>query len=130
MEVNLDQIKTVMNTPMPKSKKKLHCLTEKLVALGRFIARFMDKLRLFFLVLREANATRWTDNCQNAFEKIEHYLTQALILSSPQPCEQLYMYLVVSDWTVRVVLFHSLSHKEQRLVYFISRAMDDVETRY
>ncbi|RVW91194.1 hypothetical protein CK203_031663 [Vitis vinifera] len=79
---------------------------------------------------REASATGWTDNCQNAFEEVKHYLTQPPILSSPQPGEQLYMYLAISDWAVSVVLFCSLSHKEQRPIYYISRAMTDAETRY
>ena len=106
------------------------CLTGKLVALGHFIARFTDKLRPFFLMLREVDAIGWTNNCQKAFEEIKHYLTQPPILSSPQPGEWLYMYLVVSDWAVSVVLFCCLSYKEQRLVYFSSRAMVNAETRY
>ena len=67
IEVNPDQIKVVMKTLAPSNKKELQRLTGKLVALGRFIARFIDKLRHFFLVLRKANATGWTDNCQSAF---------------------------------------------------------------
>ena len=57
------------------SKKKLQCLTDRLVALGRFIARFTDKLRSFFLMLRATNVTGWTEDCQSAFEEIKHYLT-------------------------------------------------------
>ena len=52
-----------METPAPSNKKELQRLTDKLVALRRFIARFTDKLRPFFLLLREADATGWTDNC-------------------------------------------------------------------
>ncbi|RVW27913.1 Transposon Ty3-I Gag-Pol polyprotein [Vitis vinifera] len=49
IEVSPDQVKAVMETPSPKSKKELQRLTGKLVALGRFIARFTDELRPFFL---------------------------------------------------------------------------------
>ncbi|RVW70979.1 Transposon Tf2-2 polyprotein [Vitis vinifera] len=45
IEVSPDQVKTVMETPPPRSKKELQRLTGKLVALGRFIARFTDELR-------------------------------------------------------------------------------------
>ena len=76
IEVNPDQIKAVMEAPTPINKKELQCLTSKLVALGHFIARFIDKLRPFFLVLRKVYATGWVDNCQGVFEKIKHYLTQ------------------------------------------------------
>nr|CAN74304.1 hypothetical protein VITISV_013003 [Vitis vinifera] len=83
----------VMETPPPRSKKELQRLTGKLVALGRFIARFTDELRPFFLAIRKAGTSGWTDNCQNAFEKIKHCLMQPPILSSPIPKEKLYMYL-------------------------------------
>ncbi|KAL6351341.1 hypothetical protein AAG906_035133 [Vitis piasezkii] len=71
----------------------------------RNITRFTNKLRPFFMVLRKTDAIGWTDNCQSAFEEIKHYLTQPPILSQPLA-------------------------REQRPVYYISRAMVDAETRY
>lgn len=96
-EINPDQIKAIANTLVPKSKNELQRLTSKLVALGRFIARFIDKLRPFFLALKKANKTRWTQSCQVAFEEIKCYLVQPSIMSSPQLDERLYLYLAVSD---------------------------------
>lgn len=40
------------------------------------------------------------------------------------------MYLVVSNCTVSAVLFNCISEKEQRPIYYISKAMVDTETRY
>ena len=57
IEVNPDQIKAIMETFAPSSKKELQRLIGRLVTLGCFIARFTDKLRLFFLLLKEADAT-------------------------------------------------------------------------
>ncbi|RVW80454.1 Retrovirus-related Pol polyprotein from transposon 17.6 [Vitis vinifera] len=125
-----DQVKAVMETPHPRSKKELQRLTGKLVASGRIIARFTDELRPFFLAIRKAGASGWTDSCQNAFEKIKHCLMQPPILSNPIPKEKLYMYLAVSEWAVSVVLFRCPSPKEQRPIYYVSRALADVETRY
>ena len=130
IEVNPDQIKAVANKPAPTSKKELQRLTGKLVALGRFIARFTDKLRSFFLALREANKSGWTHGCQTAFEEIKRYLAQPPILSSLQLDERLYLYLAVTDWAVSAVLLLSLSPKEKRPVYFISKALADAETIY
>ena len=55
---------------------------------------------------------------------------QPPILSSPLPEEKLYMYLVVSEWAISVVLFRCPSPKEQKPIYYVSRALTDVETRY
>ena len=91
IEVSPDQVKAVMETPPPRSKKELQCLTGKLVALGRFIARFTKELRPFFLAIRKSGVNGWTNNFQSAFEKIKHYLMQPPILSNPLPGEKLYM---------------------------------------
>nr|CAN70061.1 hypothetical protein VITISV_025665 [Vitis vinifera] len=130
IEVSPDQVKAVMETPPPRSKKELQRLTGKLVALGRFIARFTDELRPFFLAIRKTGANGWMDSCQNAFKKIKHYLMQLPILSSPVPKEKLYMYLAVSEWAISAVLFRYPSPKEQKPIYYVSRALADVETRY
>ncbi|RVW85664.1 Retrovirus-related Pol polyprotein from transposon 17.6 [Vitis vinifera] len=130
IEVSPDQVKAVMETPPPRSKKELQRLTGKLVALGRFIARFTDVLRPFFLAIRKAGASGWTDNCQSAFDKIKQCLMQPPILSSPIPKEKLYMYLAVSEWAISAVLFRCPSPKEQKPIYYVSRALADVETRY
>nr|CAN61262.1 hypothetical protein VITISV_005781 [Vitis vinifera] len=118
--VSRDQVKAVMETPPPRSKKELQRLTGKLVALGRFIARFTDELRPFFLAIRKARASGWMDSCQSAFEKIKHCLMQPPILSSPLPKEKLYI----------AVLFRCPSPKKQKPIYYVSRALANVETRY
>ena len=130
IEVSPNQVKAVMETPPPRSKKELQRLTSKLVALGHFIACFTDKLRPFFLAIRKAGASGWTDSCQSAFEKIKHCLMQPPILSSPLPGEKLYMYLTVSEWAISVVLFRCPSPKEQKPIYYVSRVLANVETRY
>ena len=40
------------------------------------------------------------------------------------------MFLTVSNYAVSVVLFRQIWDKEQKLVYYMSKAMVGVETRY
>ncbi|RVW45457.1 hypothetical protein CK203_079791 [Vitis vinifera] len=84
IEVSPDQVKAVMETPPPRNKKELQRLTGKLVALGRFIARFTDELRPFFLAIRKAGTQGMTDNCQNALERIKLSYASAH-LEQPHP---------------------------------------------
>ena len=55
IEVNLNQIRVVLETPTSNNKKELQHVTGRLAALGHFIAHFTDKLKPFFLTLREAS---------------------------------------------------------------------------
>ena len=52
IEVNPDQIKSVMEMSIPNCKKELQRLMSRLASLGRFITRFTDKLKPFFLTLK------------------------------------------------------------------------------
>ena len=61
IEVNLAQIKAVLETLVPNRKKELQRLTSHQAACGCFIARFTDKLRHLFLTLRGATTFDWTD---------------------------------------------------------------------
>ena len=40
------------------------------------------------------------------------------------------MYLAVSDWAISAVLFHRPTHREQKPIYYATRALADVETKY
>lgn len=57
-----------METSSPSNKKELQHLMDHIAALGHFMARFTDKLRLFFLMLKGVNMTRWINDCEQAFE--------------------------------------------------------------
>ncbi|RVW34465.1 Retrovirus-related Pol polyprotein from transposon opus [Vitis vinifera] len=128
IEVSPDQVKAVIETPPPRNKKELQRLTGKLVALGHFIARFTDELRPF-LGNTKSGTNGWTTTVKTLLKRLNTVLCSP-ILSSLIPKEKLYMYLAVSEWAISVVLFRCPSPKEQKPIYYVSRALADVETRY
>ncbi|KAL6315680.1 hypothetical protein AAG906_005771 [Vitis piasezkii] len=66
----------------------------KLVALGRFIARFIDELRPFFLAIRKAGPQGWTDIVKVLWKKLIRYVS-------------------VLEWAISAVLFRCPSPKER-----------------
>ena len=58
IEANPVQLKTILQSPGPSSKKGIQQLTGRLAALGRFISRFTDRLKPLFATLRGANRGR------------------------------------------------------------------------
>ncbi|RVW71039.1 Retrovirus-related Pol polyprotein from transposon 297 [Vitis vinifera] len=121
-----DQVKAVMETP-PQEQEGVTRLTGKLVALGRFIARFTDELRPFFLAIRKAG-TRMDGQLPKRFEKLNIVLCNHPS-SSPSQREIIHV-SGVSEWAISAVLFRCPSPKEQKPIYYVSRALADVETRY
>ena len=111
-------------------RKGVQQLTDRLTALGRFISLFTDRLKPFFATLRGVNRGGWNEECDQALVKINHYLAEPPILTSPEAGETLFIYLAVSDVAVSVVLFKDYENKSQRLVFFVSKSLADAETRY
>ena len=105
-------------------------LTSRLAVLCRFIARFIDKLRSFFTTLSGAQTFGWTEEWKSAFDAINQYLIEPPTLSNLEEGKELYMYLVVPDYAVSVVLFRQTSKDGQKPVYYVSKALVDAETHY
>ena len=60
IKVSPNQIKVVMEAPAPRNKKELQRLIGKLIALGRFIARFTDKIATLLPGAKESRCD-WVD---------------------------------------------------------------------
>ena len=57
IEANFAHLKAILESPAPASRKGVQQLTGRLVALRRFISRFTDHLKPFFVTLKGDNQT-------------------------------------------------------------------------
>ena len=103
-------------------------LIDMLATLNRFISKFTNRCRPFYQLLRKWKGFQWDDESEKAFQALKEYLTQAPTLTTPDPEEDLFMCLSVSDHPVSAVLLKD--QEVQHPVYYISKTLVDVETRY
>ena len=61
---------------------------------------------------------------------IKKYLTEPLILVSPETVDTLYLYLATSDIAVSAALFKECGDVKLNPVFFVSKSLTDTETRY
>ena len=130
IEENPAQLKVILESPAPISRKGVQQLIGWLAALGRFISRFTDRLKPFFATLKGANRSEWNEECDQALVAIKRYLAEPLVLASPEAGETLFIYLAASKAAISVVLFKEGHDGSQRPVFFVSKSLADVETRY
>ena len=71
------QLKAILESPAPSSRKEVKQLTGWLAALGRFISRFIDRLKPFFVTLKGVNRARWNEECDEALTTIKQYLVES-----------------------------------------------------
>ena len=130
IEANPSQLKSILESPTPSSRKEVQQLMGQLAALGRFISRFTHRLKPFFATLRGANRAEWNKECDRAFTQIKQYLAKPPILASPDTSETLFVYLKVSDIAISAALFNENEDGKQRPMFFVSKSLADAETRY
>ena len=122
IEVNPDQIKAINGLHSPRNPKEVQKLIEMVTALNRFISRFADRCRPFFLLLHKWKDFHWTEECVAAFEELKQYLSSPPILFRPEKEEVLYAYLAITNYAVSLVL---VKNKDgvQRHIYYVSKSL-------
>ena len=122
IEANPMQLKSIFGLDTPKSMRDVQRLTEKIVALSRFVLRMLDRCEPFFKSIKKNTSSLWGLEQEKAFMELKQYLSSPPILSSPLLEDELFMYLVVSEVTVSVVLFRE-KNKKERPVFYVSRML-------
>ena len=129
IETSPDQIKAILELESPTSAKQLQMLTGRAAALNRFISRRSDKCKSFFRLVMKATDFLWTEECKVALADLKKYLTMAPVLLNPEPREELFLYLVVSEHAVSSVIIREEIGK-LRAVFYVSKTLAEAKTRY
>jgi hypothetical protein len=127
IKANPEKVKAVLEMEAPRTMKQLQRLTGRIAALNRFISRSTDKCLPFFKILRKVFT--WSEECEEAFEKLKEYLMNPPLLRRPTEGEILYLYVAVSPSTVSLALVRE-DAGIQKPVYFTSNALHGEEERY
>ena len=130
IEANPAQLKAILESPAPTSREGVQQLTGRLASLGRFISQFTDSLNPFFVTLKGANWAGCNEERDKVFTMIKQYLAEPLVLASSEVDETLFVYLAVSDVSVSDAMFKEDENRRQRLVFFVSKSLADVERCY
>ena len=130
IEANLAQFKAILESLAPTFRKGIQQLIGRLAVLGRFISRFTNHLKPFFVTLKGANQAGWNEEFDKSLTTIKQYLVEPPVLASPEAGETLLVYLAVSDVSVSVARFKEDENRKQRLVFLVSKSLADAEFRY
>ncbi|GKV29468.1 hypothetical protein SLEP1_g38394 [Rubroshorea leprosula] len=129
IEVNPEKVQAVQQMEPPKTVKEVQCLTGRVTALHRFIARSAERCLPFFKALREPKNFQWTGECQQAFDELKQYLASVPLLSKPVHGECLYLYLGVTKEAMSSVLLRE-ENKNQKPICYVSKVLQGAEQNY
>ncbi|XP_025640821.1 uncharacterized protein [Arachis hypogaea] len=113
----------------PKTIKEVQHLTGYLAALSRFLPAAATRSYHFFKTMKKSDKFVWTKDCKRAFSEFKHILGSPPILKKSEQGKLLFVFLSISTNTISFVLVTEAG-KEQHPVYFISKVLQNAETRY
>jgi len=80
-------------------------------------------------LLKKSARFTWNDDCEQIFQKLKTTLTSLPILHKPDTHKPLLVYITATDHTVNAALVKDVGGT-QHPVYFVSRTLQDLETKY
>ena len=81
------------------------------------------------MLINKWKGFEWTEECATTFQQLKDYLARPSIMSSPEPDEVLFAYIVMALYTVSLVLIR-VDYGIQRSVYYVSKSLHETEVRY
>ena len=78
-------------------------------------------------LLRKKNPGTWNEECEEAFNKIKHYLQNPPLLVPPVSGKPLVLYLTVTEAAMGCVLGqHDETGRKERAIYYLSKKLTNV----
>ncbi|KAA3481388.1 RNA-directed DNA polymerase (Reverse transcriptase), Ribonuclease H [Gossypium australe] len=126
IEIDLDK-----ELPPSRSQKEVWGFLGRLNYIARFISQLTEKCDPIFRLLNKHNPCVWDEECQKTFDKVKHYLSNALVLMPPSLDKLLILYFAVFGNSMGFVLGqHDESERRGRAIYYLSKKFTECETRY
>jgi len=129
IEANPDKCAAIVNMRSPSNVKEVQRLTGRMAALSRFLAKSGDRGFPYFQCLKKNERFQWTDQCEEAFQRLKEYLSKPPVLCKPEKGSELSLYISVTEHAVSSVLVRE-GDGEQKPVYFVSKVLHGAEARY
>ncbi|XP_070667982.1 uncharacterized protein [Malus domestica] len=132
VEVDKNKSRAIMESPSPTNKVQLQRLLGKINFLRRFIANLAGKIQPLtpLLRLKDKENFEWGPPHQQAFDSIKAYLTSPPVLVPPQRGKPLKLYISASEKSIESLLAQNNEGGKEQAVYYLSRILTEVETRY
>ena len=101
----------------------------RLTAISRFLPKLAYKTKPMIKLLKKSTKFVWDETCEQNFDNLKQLLTTPLVLTKPDLNLPLIMYISALTNIVSSALVQEKDETQQP-IYFTSRILQDLETRY
>ena len=105
-------------------------LLGRLNYINRFIAQLTAACEPIFKLLKKNVKVEWTEECQEAFDRIKRHWSNPPILVPPEPGRPLILYMSVLDNFFGCVLGQHDVMSRKQAIYYLSKKFTTYEAKY
>jgi len=128
IEANPDKCEAILKMRSPINLKEVQRLVGKLNSLARFLPILAERTKSIVKLLKKAETFEWNEQCERAFSQLKSLIAKPPILVKLVLAQPIIVYLATSHEVIGAALIQE--NPEQKPIYFVSRSLQNVETRY
>jgi len=129
IEVDKAKVELITHLPPPKTVREVRSFLGHAGFYRRFIKNFSAISKPLCNLLAKDVSFKWTQECQNSFEKLIGLLTSAPIIQSPDWSLPFELMCDASDYAVGAVLGQRKEGKSY-VIYYASRTLNSAQMNY
>jgi len=129
IEANPEKCNVIIEMRSPNNIQEVQCLIGRLIAISCFLPKLAEQTQPIIQLLKKSAKFTWNDDCEQVFQKMKTTLTSPPILHKIDTHQPLLVYITATNHTVSAALVQDIGGT-QHPVYFVSRTLQDPETRY
>jgi hypothetical protein len=130
IDVDLAKASAIATMKAPTFHKELKSFLGRLSYIRRFIPGLPAVTAVFTPLMKKGVPFVWFTACQQAFEKIQAIMTKLPTVCAPVPGRPLRLYLASNSEAIGGLIAQEDEDGTKKPVYYVSRALRDVETTY
>ena len=130
--IDVDSAKATAIATMrpPATVKELKSFLGKVSYIRRFILGLASITSAFTKLLRKRQSFEWGETQQMAFKRLQQIMMNLTTVQAPVHRKPLLFYLATNSYAIGALIAQEDEGCVEQPVYYISRALNDAETRY
>jgi len=124
------KVEAILNLPAPSSLQHLQILQGNVKFLRRSIDNYAELTQGFNRLLKKGIPFFWDELADKSFDALKHALTNAQLPHPPDYHRDYFLYLVLFDVTVGMVLVQEDVSSNEHVIYCLSRNLTKTEINY
>ncbi|CAL2248224.1 unnamed protein product [Prunus armeniaca] len=130
IHVDPEKTKAINSLAPPRNSKELKSFMRRLSYIRHFIHGLAATMSVFTPLLKKGKPYEWSKRCQEAYKQVQQIITKLPTLRALIPGLPLKLYLAATNTAVGALLTQNDHGGEENPIYYVSRQLRGVETRY